>query len=76
MKQGTKRILVQAFLFLASGASVAHGKECNGIDFPDHAQVDGSNLTLNGLGLRLATAFNPNYSSAGLFRVGERSLTY
>ncbi len=67
MKQGTKRILVQAFLFLASGASVAHGKECNGIDFPDHAQVDGSNLTLNGLGLRLATAFKVKVYVAALY---------
>ena len=37
------------------GAGMAQGKECKDVSFPDQAQVDGINLTLNGLGLRQAT---------------------
>jgi hypothetical protein len=29
---------------------VAHGKACQGVNFPEQAQVDGGPLTLNGLG--------------------------
>ena len=49
------------------GAGVAHGNECKGIAFPDQAQVDGSALTLNGLGLRQATMFKVNVYVAALY---------
>ncbi len=55
MQSHIKRILISAFAVAALGAGVAHGKECKGVNFPDQAQVEGSNLTLNGLGLRQAT---------------------
>jgi len=46
---------------------VAHGKECKGVTFPDQVQVEGSNLGLNGLGLRQATAFKVNVYVAALY---------
>jgi hypothetical protein len=67
MKSYTKRILLPAFVVVALGASIAHGKECKGVNFPDQAQVEGSNLTLNGLGLRQATAFKVNVYVAALY---------
>ena len=42
-------------LLLTLTVAVAQGKECRGVNFPDHADVGGSNLTLNGLGLQKAT---------------------
>jgi hypothetical protein len=36
-------------------ATTALPKDCKGIDFPDHAIVDGTELTLNGIGLHKAT---------------------
>ena len=49
------------------GQGIAHGKECKGVNFPDQAQVEGTNLTLNGLGLRQATAFKVNVYVAALY---------
>ena len=67
MKAYMKQILIPAFLVAALGAGIAHGKECKGVNFPDQAQVEGSNLTLNGLGLRQATAFKVNVYVAALY---------
>ena len=67
MKPDMKRILLQAFVVAALGTGVAQGKECKGVNFPDQAQVEGSNLTLNGLGLRQATAFKVNVYVAALY---------
>jgi hypothetical protein len=67
MKSNAKRILVPVFLIGALAAGVAHGKECKGVNFPDQTQVEGSNLTLNGLGLRQATAFKVNVYVAALY---------
>jgi len=67
MKTNMKRILLPAFVVTTLGASVALGKECKGVNFPDQAQVEGSNLTLNGLGLRQATAFKVNVYVAALY---------
>jgi hypothetical protein len=52
---------------VAFGAGVAEGKECKGVNFPEQAQVEGSNLSLNGLGLRQATAFKVNVYVAALY---------
>ena len=51
----------------ALGAGVAQAKECLGVNFPDQVQVDGSNLTLNGLGLRLATMLKVKVYVAALY---------
>lgn len=55
MRSCTKRVLISALAVAAAWVGVAHGKECNGVSFPDQVQVEGSALSLNGLGLRLAT---------------------
>lgn len=56
-------------LVLAAGlvTGLAQAKECKGVSFPDQAQVEGSGLTLNGLGLRQATAFKVNVYVAALY---------
>jgi hypothetical protein len=67
MKTWSKRLLLPALALAALGANVAHGKECKGVSFPDQAQVDGTSLALNGLGLRQATAFKVNVYVAALY---------
>ena len=67
MKSYAKRILLPALVIAMLGAGVAQGKECKGVNFPDQAQVEGTNLTLNGLGLRQATAFKVNVYVAALY---------
>ena len=67
MKSHMKRMLLPALVIAALGAGIAQGKECKGVSFPDQAQVDGSNLALNGLGLRQATAFKVNVYVAALY---------
>jgi hypothetical protein len=67
MKPGMKGILLHAFVVAALGTGVAEGKECKGVNFPDQAQVEGSNLTLNGLGLRQATALKINVYVGALY---------
>jgi hypothetical protein len=67
MKSYANRILLPVLVVAALGAGAAHGKECKGVNFPDQAQVEGSNLTLNGLGLRQATAFKVNVYVAALY---------
>ena len=42
-------------LLLSLTMAVAQGKECKGVNFPDHVEVAGSDLSLNGLGLQKAT---------------------
>jgi hypothetical protein len=67
MKPDIKRLLLPAFVVAALGVGVAEGKECKGVNFPDQAQAEGSNLTLNGLGMRQATAFKVNVYVAALY---------
>jgi Chalcone isomerase-like len=67
MKTNTKRILIPAVVVAVLGTGIAQGKECKGINFPDQAQVESTNLTLNGLGLRQATAFKVNVYVAALY---------
>src|SRR5437867_7696179 len=62
-----RRSLIFVGAIAALVAGVANGKECKGISFPEQAQVEGSNLTLNGLGLRQATAFKVNVYVAALY---------
>jgi hypothetical protein len=49
------------------GIGVAHGKDCQGVTFPEQVQIDGSALTLNGLGLRQATILKVNVYVAALY---------
>jgi len=67
MKLHAKRVLLSALVSVTLGAGVAQGKECKGVSFPEQAQVEGTNLTLNGLGLRQATAFKVNVYVAALY---------
>ena len=67
MKSCEKRILLPALVAVALAAGVAQGKECKSVTFPDQAQVEGTSLTLNGLGLRQATALKVNVYVAALY---------
>lgn len=58
-------LLMSVFAVLAAG--VAQGKECKGVSFPDQAQIEGSTLSLNGLGLRQATMLKVNVCVAALY---------
>ena len=51
----------------ACGIGVAHGKDCQGVNFPEQAQLYGGTLTLNGLGLRQATVLKVNIYVAALY---------
>jgi len=51
----------------ALSAGAADGKECKGVRFADQAQVDGTVLTLNGLGLRQATFLKVNVYVGALY---------
>jgi len=48
-------------------ASPASARECEGVNLPNAVTVDGTRLTLNGLGIREATMFNVNVYIAGLY---------
>jgi hypothetical protein len=67
MKSYAKKIVVSALVTLGLTAGAANGKECAGVSFPDQAQVEGANLTLNGLGLRLATMLKVKVYVAALY---------
>jgi hypothetical protein len=56
---------IAALTLLGTGSALA--AECDGISFPDQAVVDGSPLSLNGLGLRLATMLKVKVYVAGLY---------
>ena len=64
------RIVVACLLAILPGlpiATAAQAASCDGIAFPDQDQVDGTALTLNGLGLREATIFNVSVYVAALY---------
>jgi hypothetical protein len=63
------RGIVLAGLVLAAGSVEA--RECRGAQFPDHVDVHGTSLTLNGVGLRTATIFNVQVYVAALY-VGKQ----
>lgn len=56
-----------AGLLLSSTLNVAAARECKGVDFPEHVQVKGTDLTLNGLGMRKATFLKVNVYVAALY---------
>ena len=67
MKHRVKRIVLPALVVLGLAAGAANGKECAGVSFPDQTQVEGASLTLNGLGLRLATMLKVKVYVAALY---------
>ena len=67
MKRNVRTILLPALVVATLGTAAVQGKECKGVDFPDQAQVDGSSLTLNGLGMRQATVLKVNVYVAALY---------
>jgi hypothetical protein len=60
------RVFFAALLSL-SALTAADARECKGVDFPEHAQVKGTELTLNGLGIRKATFLKVNVYVAALY---------
>jgi hypothetical protein len=61
--------LLASSLLLSLVSAVAQGKACKGVDFPEHIQLAGVDLTLNGLGLRKATFLRINVYVAALYVV-------
>jgi hypothetical protein len=61
------QICLMLALLLGTGASVAQEATCREISFPRHLPVGGSDLTLNGLGVRKATFLKVNVYVAGLY---------
>jgi len=64
MRHSLPALLVSAIMVLSVGA--VSGKECQGINIPEQAQVQASPLMLNGLGLRQATMLKVNVYVAAL----------
>src|ERR1700758_3522501 len=54
-------------LLLATAAAAGQEATCRDISFPRHLQVSGSDLTLNGLGVRKATFLKVNVYVAALY---------
>ena len=54
-------------MLAAVGTTAVSAKECNGVNFADQRQVEGTTLALNGLGLRLATLLKVKVYVAGLY---------
>src|SRR5258708_33768611 len=67
MKSTMKRMTLPMLVATALGAGIAQGKDCKGVNFPDQVQLDGTTLSLNGLGLRQATAFKVNVYVGALY---------
>ena len=54
-------------LLLALAAGSASARECKGVQFDEHLPVKGTELTLNGLGMRKATILKVNVYVAALY---------
>jgi hypothetical protein len=61
------RGLLLCCMIMALGAEGAAARECAGVNFPDQTQLDGSALTLNGLGMRKATLLRIDVYVAALY---------
>ncbi len=62
-----KRFVLFVSLLLASGAAVAGARQCRNVDFPEHLQLNSTELTLNGLGIRKATFLKVSVYVAALY---------
>lgn len=56
-----------ASLLLLAAAGEVGARQCQGIDFPEHLQLNSTALTLNGLGMRKATFLKVNVYVAALY---------
>jgi hypothetical protein len=65
MKRSLLFVLVS--VLVACSIGVVHGKECQGVNFPEQVQIDSGALMLNGLGLRQATILKVNVYVAALY---------
>src|SRR5882724_7961754 len=66
------RIMKHAWLIsllLATTVCAAQDRTCRDISFPGHVQVNGNDLSLNGLGVRKATFLKVNVYVAALYVV-------
>ncbi len=61
------RICLMAVVSIASAVSAAQDRKCRDISFPQQIQVNGADLTLNGLGVRKATFLKINVYVAALY---------
>jgi len=68
-KQGGLTVRWLPSLLLGAAVAAAHAKDCKGVTLPDRVQVSGTDLTLNGLGVRKATFLKINVYVAGLYVV-------
>ena len=62
-----KRAVVIASLLSLFTCAAADARECKGVDFPEHVQVNGTDLNLNGLGMRKATFLKVSVYVAALY---------
>ncbi len=62
-----KQFLFFAGLLLLAGLGAANARQCRDVDFPEHARIDDTELTLNGLGVRKATFLKVNVYVAALY---------
>lgn len=62
-----RHLLLSVAVSIATLLGTAQAKECKGVDFPEHAQVGGHDLTLNGLGMRKATFLKINVYVGALY---------
>jgi hypothetical protein len=62
-----QRIVLLSGLLAAAMLGSAQGRECRGVTFPEHLQVNGNDLTLNGLGMRKATFLKVNVYVGALY---------
>jgi len=62
-----KRIVLVSGVLLLAAQGLAMAKQCANVEFPDHVAVKGTDLTLNGLGMRKATFLKINVYVAALY---------
>ena len=70
MRQGgivVRRTMLAMGFLAAMVLGSAQAKECKGVDFPEHLQVSGHDLALNGLGMRKATFLKINVYVGALY---------
>jgi hypothetical protein len=59
--------LALAFIFTMGTTQTVQARACEGVTLPNSVTVDGTALTLNGMGIREATALQVNVYVAGLY---------
>lgn len=62
-----RRTVLSMGLVAVAMLGSAQARECKGVDFPEHLQVSGHDLTLNGLGMRKATFLKVNVYVGALY---------